>query len=110
MRTRSQALIEEAEHHEEMAAILRRRAVEESPVAELTTITIPDEEAHLPALLAVAFGESRSAGRRYMSAGSVRLDDEIVPGALFDYPAATLDGKILRLGRRRVVRLRVARK
>jgi tyrosyl-tRNA synthetase len=60
---------------------------------------------HLPAVLAEAFGMSRSDARRLIQQGGVRLDDEVV--AESDVPPDLLDGRVLRAGKRRFVRLRL---
>jgi len=61
---------------------------------------------HLPALLADAFGLSRSEGRRLLAQAGVRLDGEPLEGEEVDLPAARLDGAVLQVGRRRFKRLR----
>ncbi|HWV87698.1 MAG TPA: tyrosine--tRNA ligase [Capillimicrobium sp.] len=61
---------------------------------------------HLPAVLADAFGVSRSEARRLIAQGGVRLDDEVVADP--DVPAGDLDGRVLRAGKRRFARLRRA--
>ncbi len=65
-------------------------------------------DVHLPALLADAFGVSRSEARRSLGQGGVRLDGELVEADVLDVPAAALDGRVLQLGKRRFVRLRSA--
>jgi tyrosyl-tRNA synthetase len=64
-------------------------------------------EIHLPALLAEAFGVSRTEARRSLAQGGVRLDGEPVAPAPLDRPAAELDGRVLQLGKRRFARVRV---
>ena len=59
-----------------------------------------------PALIADAFGGSRSDARRTIAGGGVKLDGEPVSGA--DLPASALDGRVLQVGKRRFRRLRVA--
>ena len=61
---------------------------------------------HLPALLADAFGISRSEGRRMLAQAAVKLDGEPLDGSALDLPADRLDGAVLQLGRRRFKRLR----
>ena len=61
---------------------------------------------HLPALLAEAFGISRSEGRRMLAQAAVRLDGEPLDGSALDVPAERLDGAVIQLGRRRFKRLR----
>jgi tyrosyl-tRNA synthetase len=70
---------------------------------------VPDEDGvvHMPAVIADAFGISRSEARRLLSQGAVhlaggRLDD-------LDVDPERIDGRVLRVGRRHFRRLRVAR-
>ena len=67
-----------------------------------------DGTVHLPALLADAFGISRSEGRRLLQQAGVKLDGEALDGAALDVPAADLDGRVIQVGRRRYKRLRLA--
>jgi tyrosyl-tRNA synthetase len=66
-----------------------------------------EEEVHLPALLAQAFGISTSEARRNLAQGGVKLDGETVPNGSLDLPAAEVDGKVIQLGKRRFARVRV---
>ena len=61
---------------------------------------------HLPRLLAGAFGVSSSEGRRLIQQGGVRLDGEPVAAEPLDVEVATLDGRVLQVGKRRFCRLR----
>jgi tyrosyl-tRNA synthetase len=61
---------------------------------------------HVPALLADAFGVSRSEGRRLLAQAGVRLDGRAIGEDKLDMPAAELDGAVIQLGRRRFKRLR----
>jgi tyrosyl-tRNA synthetase len=61
---------------------------------------------HIPALLAQAFGLSRSEGRRLLAQGGVKLDGAELGEARLDLPAEELDGAILQVGRRRFKKLR----
>jgi len=61
---------------------------------------------HLPALIVELFGGSRSDARRLISQGGVTLDDE--PVEEVDVSPALLDGRVLRVGKRRFRRLRLA--
>jgi tyrosyl-tRNA synthetase len=61
---------------------------------------------HLPALIARAFGVSSSEARRTIAQGGVRIDGEPVSGDL-DVPGDAVDGKVLQLGKRRFVRVRL---
>jgi tyrosyl-tRNA synthetase len=78
---------------------VQRQAPEEMPEA-----TIDGDPVHVPAVLADAFGMSRSEARRLIAQGGVRVDDDVVQDA--DLAAAALDGRVLRAGKRRFVRLR----
>jgi tyrosyl-tRNA synthetase len=62
---------------------------------------------HLPALLAEAFGVSSSEARRAIGQGGVRIDGEPVANGSLDLDPAELDGKVLQLGKRRFVRVRL---
>ncbi|UJA21887.1 tyrosine--tRNA ligase [Thermoleophilia bacterium SCSIO 60948] len=64
-----------------------------------------DGEVHLPAVLAAAFGLSRSEARRGLGSGAVRLDGEPLDGGRLDVPAGELDGRVIRFGKRRQARL-----
>ena len=61
---------------------------------------------HLPALLADAFGVSRSEARRLLGQAGVKLDGEALVGDELDLPAERLDGAVIQLGKRRHKRLR----
>jgi tyrosyl-tRNA synthetase len=63
---------------------------------------------HLPELVASAFGGSRSEARRKLTQGGVRLDGALLPADPLDVPAASLDGRVLQLGKRQYARLRIA--
>jgi tyrosyl-tRNA synthetase len=63
-----------------------------------------DGVVHIPAVLADAFGISRSEARRLIGQGGVRLDGEALEDV--DVAAQRLDGAVLQAGRRRFVRLR----
>ena len=62
---------------------------------------------HLPALLARAFEISTSEARRAIAQGGVKLDGEPLANGSLDIPVDEVDGKVLQLGRRRFVRVRV---
>jgi tyrosyl-tRNA synthetase len=62
---------------------------------------------HLPAVLARAFGVSRSEARRSIAQGAVRIDLETVPPTTLEVAGADLDGRVLQLGKRHFVRVRV---
>jgi tyrosyl-tRNA synthetase len=63
-------------------------------------------QVHIPALLADAFGLSRSEGRRLLAQGGVKLDGAELDESRLDVPAEELDGVVLQVGRRRFKRLR----
>jgi tyrosyl-tRNA synthetase len=64
------------------------------------------EQVHLPALLAEAFGVSRSEARRLLSQAGVRLNGEALDGSELELPPERLDGAVIQLGKRRFRRLR----
>ena len=61
-------------------------------------------QVHLPALIADAFGLSRSEARRLLSQGGVKLDGRELDA--LDVPADELNGAVLQVGRRRFKKLR----
>ena len=61
-------------------------------------------QVHLPALIADAFGLSRSEARRLLSQGGVKLDGKELDA--LDVPADELNGAVLQVGRRRFKKLR----
>jgi tyrosyl-tRNA synthetase len=63
---------------------------------------------HLPALIAEAFGRSRSEARRLVEQGGVKLDGLPVGADELDVAAERLDGAVLQVGKRRFRRLRRA--
>jgi tyrosyl-tRNA synthetase len=63
---------------------------------------------HLPAVIADAFGLSRSEARRLLAQGAVFLDDVRLGENDQNLPVAQLDGKVLKAGKRRFRRLRLA--
>ncbi len=65
----------------------------------------PGEAVHLPALIAEAFGRSRSDARRLLEQGGVKLDGEVVASDAYDLPASELDGRVLQVGKRHFRRL-----
>jgi tyrosyl-tRNA synthetase len=65
-------------------------------------------QVHLPAVMADAFGLSRSEARRLLTQGGVRLDGTELDGSRLDLPADELDGAVLQVGRRRFKKLRRA--
>ena len=79
----------------------------EAPVdIEEARFTAREGVVHLPELIAAEFGVSRSEARRLIDGGGVWLDDEPLEAEEQDLPAERLEGRILRVGRRRYRRLR----
>jgi len=66
-----------------------------------------EDPIHMPALIAAAFGHSRSEARRLVTAGAVRLDGDVLAQEQIDVPAARLDGVVLQVGKRAFKRLRL---
>jgi tyrosyl-tRNA synthetase len=67
-----------------------------------------DGSVHLPALIADAFGRSRSDARRLLAQGGVKLDGEALGEADVDVAPDRLDGHVLQVGKRNFRRLRLA--
>ena len=86
---------------------VEHRAPDEMPSVVLVPAAAPGDGAlvHLPALLAEAFGVSRSEARRALEQGGVKLDGEPLAAEPLDRPSADLDGRVLQLGKRRFARL-----
>jgi tyrosyl-tRNA synthetase len=61
---------------------------------------------HVPALMADAFGISRSEARRLIDQGGVSLDERALATGEHDLAPHRLDGAVLRVGKRRFRRLR----
>jgi tyrosyl-tRNA synthetase len=74
---------------------------------EEATVRAENGTVHLPAVIAEAFGRSRSEARRMLAQGGVKLDGDPVDGDVLDMPSADLDGRVLQLGKRHFRRLRV---
>ncbi len=73
---------------------------------EMPEIELDGAEVHLPALIADAFGISRSEARRLVAQGGVKLEGQAVDAERLDLPASELDGSVLQVGKRRFARLR----
>jgi tyrosyl-tRNA synthetase len=99
-----------AEAAEEAEAAFDRVFIEREMPQEITEATISANggTVHLPAVIAEVFGGSRSEARRSLVQGGVKLDGEPLPPEPLDLPAAALDGRVLQVGKRKFVRLRVA--
>jgi tyrosyl-tRNA synthetase len=81
--------------------------VERGVPDEMPEVRINGAEVHLPALIADAFGVSRSEARRLVAQGGVRVGGEAVDADRLDVPASELDGAVLQVGKRRFARLRI---
>jgi len=77
----------------------------EPEAVEDLAVTPSDGKIHLPAVIAEAFGLSRSEARRLISSGAVHLDAE--PVAEIDLRPDQVDGRVLRIGRRQFRRIRL---
>ncbi|HWK28243.1 MAG TPA: tyrosine--tRNA ligase [Solirubrobacter sp.] len=62
---------------------------------------------HLPEVIASVFGGSRSEARRKLAQGGVKLDGAPLAAEPLDVDPATLDGRVLQLGKRHFRRLRL---
>jgi len=62
---------------------------------------------HLPAVIADAFGRSRSEARRLIVGGGVKLDGEALGADDIDVAAERADGAMLQVGKRAFARLRL---
>jgi tyrosyl-tRNA synthetase len=86
-----------------------RTAPEEMPdVALGNYLRDGDGLVHLPRLIGGAFELSSSESRRLIQQGGVKLDGETVAPDALDLEASALDGRVLRVGKRRFCRLRAS--
>jgi tyrosyl-tRNA synthetase len=72
---------------------------------EVEEFALGEDPVHLPALIADAFGRSRSEARRLLTQGGVKLDGEPLAADAMDLPASALDGRVLQVGKRHFRRL-----
>jgi tyrosyl-tRNA synthetase len=72
------------------------------------TVAADGSSVHLPAVIAAEFGLSRAEARRLIDQGGVTLGDAPVATGEYDVPSARADGQVLKVGKRRFRRLRVA--
>jgi tyrosyl-tRNA synthetase len=70
--------------------------------------SVENGSVHLPALIADAFGRSRSDARRLLAQGGVKLDGEALGESDVDVTPDRLDGHVLQVGKRHFRRLRLA--
>jgi tyrosyl-tRNA synthetase len=98
-----------SEAAERAEASFRLRHVERGVPDDVEEVFLPAQDpVHLPALIGDHFGISRGEARRKLAQGGVRLDGAPLDPQELDLPAATLDGAVLQLGRRRFKRFRTA--
>jgi tyrosyl-tRNA synthetase len=83
------------------------RPPEQIEEVRLSTAEISDGSVHLPALVAQHFGTSRSAARRLLEQGGVRLDGEPLGPESLDIAVDRLRGAVLQVGKRQFRRVRV---
>lgn len=91
----------------EASAAFERVFVDKALPNDIPEVAVAAGEVHIPALLASAFGESRSSARRLLVQGAVRCDGDVLPGDQLDVKAESLDGRVLQLGKRRFARVKV---
>jgi tyrosyl-tRNA synthetase len=97
---------EQAERHFDRVH-KEHRAPEEMEEHRIASNHTSDGRAHLPAVIAEAFGISRSEARRQLGQGGVRLDGEPLGADELDVAVDRLDGAVLQVGRRQFRRLRL---
>ena len=85
---------------------VQRAGGQPSEIEQADFSSPPGAPVHLPGLIAQVFGLSTSEARRLIEQGAVSLDDERVDA--LDAAAERLDGRVLRVGKRRFRRLRHA--
>jgi tyrosyl-tRNA synthetase len=66
-----------------------------------------DDTVHLPGLLAAGFGISTSEARRMIAQGGVKVDGRALDNGTLEVPAQALDGKVVQVGKRRFVRVKL---
>jgi len=76
-------------------------------IDEVTFRVDNDGRVHLPAVVAEAFGMSRSEARRLIDQGGVTLGETLLGAGEHDVPVDRADGQVLKVGKRRFRRLRV---
>ena len=90
------------------AAFDRQFVDHEAPEeVEDAEVVVDSGDLHLPAILSEAFGISRSEARRLLGQGGVRIDGVVLDSGELDVAPATIDGKVVQLGRRQFRRVQV---
>lgn len=74
-------------------------------VADFAVAPGDDGLVHLPAVIAEAFGRSRSEGRRLLNEGAVKLDGVVVRTP--DVSGSEVAGRVLQVGKRAFTRLQI---
>jgi tyrosyl-tRNA synthetase len=97
-RSHGEQAAEEAEAHF-TRTVREHQAPEEVPDCLLPA----GDPVHLPAVLSLAFGCSRNEARRMIAQRGVELDGTLVES--LDLPRSAVQGKLLKAGKRRFVRL-----
>jgi tyrosyl-tRNA synthetase len=97
-RSHGEDAVREAEAH--FTRVVREKQAPE----EVPEHPLPDDDpAHLPAILAGAFGMSTSEARRLIADGAVKVDGEVVRE--LDVPRSELENSLVQAGKRRFLRL-----
>ncbi|MGZ4277821.1 MAG: tyrosine--tRNA ligase [Solirubrobacteraceae bacterium] len=91
-----------AEHFERV--VVRHEAPADVPEH---TVAAANGKVHLPAVIADAFGRSRSEARRMLAQGAVRVDGEPLGADDVDIDVGRVDGRVLQVGKRQFRRVRV---
>jgi tyrosyl-tRNA synthetase len=96
-----------AEAEERFDAVFRRR---ELPTDAAEFQWDLSETVHLPAILVSSgLADSTSAARRLVDAGAVKVDGVAQPARVYDVAGSDLVGRLLSVGKRKVVRVTTAR-
>jgi tyrosyl-tRNA synthetase len=104
------AWLHSAEQAEQAEREFDRVFVEHGAPEQIEELAFASENGavHVPALIAEAFGVSRSEARRLIDGGGVWLDERALAAGEHDLPGERLDGAVLRVGKRRFRRLRAS--
>ncbi len=91
-----------AESEERFDTVVRGGVPEDVPKVALPE----EEEVWIVALITLAgFAKTNGEARRFIKGGAVRIDGEVVEDEKLSLGTASLDGRILRVGKRRYARL-----
>jgi tyrosyl-tRNA synthetase len=100
----SDADAQAAERHFERVFVAR----ETPEQVEDAVVRADGASVHLPGVMAEQFGLSRAQARRLIDQGGVTLGDAPLAAGEYDVPSARADGQVLKVGKRRFRRLRLA--